>query len=94
MSSKCKPIQGLGDSPSFNLKTLIVNYGIRQIPICRKNIPRHKEIDEQLAKAIIRRKGLDSCSTLFSARTDIYECSNQQSGSRAKDAGKQFRYFG
>ena len=35
MSSKCKPIQGLGDSPSFNLKTLIVNYGIRQIPICR-----------------------------------------------------------
>ena len=33
MSSKCKPIQGLRASPSFNLETLIVNYGIRQLPI-------------------------------------------------------------
>ena len=35
MSSKCKPIQGLRASPSFNLETLIVNYGIRQLPVCK-----------------------------------------------------------
>lgn len=55
---KTKDFIKLLEKNGWNLKRHGSNHDIYSKGGVRESVPRHKEIDEELAKAIIRRRGL------------------------------------